>query len=497
MTDMELILQPTKEAYLKLSLVDNRYQEIDQLEGELIDLSLTISAESDIRRVASANLHFDLLGAGTGDFITNYFGRWMQQMVWLYYGIYDKQLTQIRWFLLGSFLFTSSSYTYDASNRQLSLSLADMMSAMTEERGSQIGYSLMFPADSNIADALESTIARFSNYKATDICQFEDTVPYDITIGMGGYPLTALKKLVELYPWYEQFYTTEGVYTARRIPTAMEDSVTIGADDLCKAVISETGSVDYREVKNCTEIWGRNIDANYTATDCISTGIMYGLIMGSEFSAYEDGMLVCFTADEDNKEGQHLSIENMSSYPIMVESGIGQRRVITAGEMKAMTTYVVRYTDNQFILQGEAQIHVMCMEYNVRPSDTEITGLKAFHNCNDLQIVVNPDSPFACDRIGIIKQVLYDGDYASIYTTQLAHERASYENWKTTRLQDSITLETLFIPWLDVNQKVAYKSVVTGETWQYIIRSIEVSPMSGIMNIKMVRFYPLYPWLEG
>ena len=31
-------------------------------------------------------------------------------------------------------------------------------------------------------------------------------------------------------------------------------------------------------------------------------------------------------------------------------------------------------------------------------------------------------------------------------------ERAEYENWKSTRLQDSISLE-MMIPWLHVNKK--------------------------------------------
>ena len=58
-----------------------------------------------------------------------------------------------------------------------------------------------------------------------------------------------------------------------------------------------------------------------------------------------------------------------------------------------------------------------------------------------------------------------------------------------------MTLESLFVPWLDVNQKVGYTLISTGETAQYVIQEISVNPISGTMTLTMVRFRPLYPWL--
>lgn len=158
-------------------------------------------------------------------------------------------------------------------------------------------------------------------------------------------------------------------------------------------------------------------------------------------------------------------------------------------------SYVVKYVDEKFILQGEEIIHAMCMEYTKRPSNAKIQELKAFNDCENIMIIVNPGSIFACDVIGEARQVLYDGDYANIDTTQLAYERAAYENWKSTRIIETLTLETLFVPWLDVNQKVMYTLIATGETAQYVIQEISVNPISGTMTLTMVRFRPLYPWL--
>lgn len=492
MTDLDLVLQPSKQAYVKLTLLDTSYWEIGELQGELVEISLTVSANSDIRRVSSVTLHI----RDAEQLEEGYLTSWVERMVRMYYGIYDPDTGEIRYWLLGSFLFTATSYTIDALNHQMSLSIADMMAAATQERGSQIGYGMKYPAGSSIANSLQATVARFSPYKKYDICEFEDTVPYDIEPAMGSYPIDAMKSLVGLFPWYEQFYSKDGVYTVRQIPTTLNTPVVMSADELRKVVISEKGGdVHYSAIKNCTEIWGKEIDPNYTATSCENASGVYTLTIHSTYTTYENGALIAFAPDTSCVANQQLRVGNLAAYNIVVEEGDGDLRNITQGELVKDVLYVVKYRDQQFILQGEAQVHVMCMEYNAMPSDTEILGLKAFHGCNNIRFVINPESPFACDRIHVVKQVLADGDYANINTTELAYERAVYENWKAARVQESLQIETLFLPWLDVNEKVEYTSLATGQTNQYLIQSIEVSPYTGVMNITMLRFYPLYPWM--
>lgn len=492
MTDLELVTQQTKVIYLKISLLDSAYQEIEQLQGEMVELSLTADGDSDIRRVSTLVMHID----DAMELATNYFGIWMDRMVWLSYGIFDNETNNIKWWLLGSFLFSASSYTFDVSNHQLSLSLVDMMAAATQERGSQVGYGIKFPAGSSISNALQATVARFSPYKECNICEFEDVIPYDIEGAMGSYPITVLKSLVSLFSWYEQFYSRDGVYTVRRIPTALGESAVMQAEDMEQVIIKEGGNVSYADIKNCTEIWGKEIDPNYTARSCVSSGNTYVLTIHDTYETYEDGALIAFTPDSNSGQAQKMRIGELESYDVLVENGDGTKRKLNSDELVAGVLYVVKYVNEQFILQGEALIHVMCMEYNVMPSDSEILGLKAFHGCENIKFVIDPTSPYACDRIGIVKQVLHDGEYSNIYTTQLAYERATYENWKSTRLQDNITLEALFIPWLDVNQKIEYRSIATGETHQYLIRKIDVNPMSGTMTLTLTRFYPLYPWMS-
>ena len=492
MTDFELITNPNKCVYLKVSLLNDGYQEVETLEGEMLELSLTISSESSIRRIANASFHIE----DSVDLGTNYFGLWLDRMVQLSYGVQDLTQKNVRWFLLGSFLFTSSSYRFDVGNRQLNLSIADMMAAATEERGSQIGTDVEYLEGTEIKDALASTVGRFSPYKRYEIVEFEDKLPYDIIIPRGSYPYEALKKIIDLFPWYEQFYSKDGVYTVKKVAITMSEPVVLTNKEMEQIIISEDGNMSYADIKNTTEIWGKNIDANYTAEECVSASGVYELTIHSTYEHYEEGSLICFTPDEVNGDNQKIKAQDLEAYAIWTESGNGTLTPITKGLMQPERAYVVKYQDKKFLLQGEATIHAMCMEYTQMPNEQAIAYLKEFYNCNDIQIVVNPESRFACDVIGVKAQVLSDGDFANIYTTQLAHERAAYENWKSTRLQDSLTIDTLFVPWLDVNQKIEYTSIATGITAQYLVKKIQVKPSSGTMTISLVKFYPLYPWLE-
>ena len=117
------------------------------------------------------------------------------------------------------------------------------------------------------------------------------------------------------------------------------------------------------------------------------------------------------------------------------------------------------------------------------------------NDCRTIGYVVNPDSPYTVDKIGEIRQVLTGGEYDDITTSQLALERASYENWKKTRLNDGVTLTAVLIPFMEVNKKIEYTSPRTGEKRAYLVKQITMDFASSTMTLELSRFYPYYPWL--
>ena len=105
----------------------------------------------------------------------------------------------------------------------------------------------------------------------------------------------------------------------------------------------------------------------------------------------------------------------------------------------------------------------------------------------------NPDSPFCVAKLGPKVLVCSGGDYDKIATDYLANQRAEYECYLHTRLEDSITLKALIVPWLDVNKKIRYRSAATGETHDYIVKVVSFDLTNGTMTVGAIRFYPLYP----
>ena len=94
-----------------------------------------------------------------------------------------------------------------------------------------------------------------------------------------------------------------------------------------------------------------------------------------------------------------------------------------------------------------------------------------------------------------IRQPLSGGEFENIYSSELAQQRAEYEVWKSTRLQEQTEFTMITVPFLDVNQKIEFTSLRTGVKKQYITKSISGDLMSGIMSVNAIKFYPLYPFI--
>ena len=107
----------------------------------------------------------------------------------------------------------------------------------------------------------------------------------------------------------------------------------------------------------------------------------------------------------------------------------------------------------------------------------------------------NPQSPFYINgSIGQIRIPLYGDDYENIQSDELALERAKYEIYLRCRLNDSISITTVPIYYLDVNWKTNYQPLGQDIINQYIIQSISIDlSAGGKQTINMSRFYPLYP----
>ena len=186
---------------------------------------------------------------------------------------------------------------------------------------------------------------------------------------------------------------------------------------------------------------------------------------------------------------------------------------IDANQLKSNNVYSFKIKkkriDGNNVLQayllGQWQVHAINVLTDGSSSGKYITSsdggqyelyskeyFKKFYNCERVDMTVVPDSPFTIQKIGEIPDTKIGGEYDNITSTDLAADRAKWENWKNCRLTDNITITTAFLPFLDVNKKVSYKPSNSEEENQYIISSISHDFSGFTTTITMYRFYPLY-----
>lgn len=494
--DLELLLSHNKKIRVEATLLDNNYQKLESMSGKIKSAPYNISSESDIRRTCSLTLTIPKKDRIRLDFKNT----WIDRMVDLSCGIFDNLSQDYVWYDLGRMLMVDGNTTFDASTQEVKLSLMDLMASLTSDRGSQMGLEMLIPAGSNVRNSIIAIVTSFSPFKRYNVCEFDDVIPYDLIINAGSYPYDALKEILNLFPTYEMFYDKEGIFTVQKIPTKIEDAIDLGKDILDNTIIKYGDSVKMSNIKNTTEIWGRELNATYTATSCESNGTRYDVTIDETFEELVVGDTYCITPKITSVEGQTMKIQDTAEYKLYEQSGDGTYKDLTMGKMIADIPYVVKYVDEKFVFQGELNIHVIVQEIVEEPSLDTKHDYKNSNACREVQWVVNPESPFACvvNSIGKIdreiRQVLQGGEYSNIYTTELAYERARYENWLRTRLQDTVTFDAILIPWMDVNNKIEFTAPDSGDVGIYIVQTIDYDFAKWTMSVKCSRFYPYYPW---
>jgi len=521
--DIAAINQTNHIVMYKLELLDEYLLVTSEVTANAKDVTFNIDAESDMRRTGTVTL----IITDKSWVEENFELGWMDKFVRFSVGIMYNG--DYRWYKLGTMIVSSDAFHYDATTNELQLTLTDIMGYLNGERGSQIGTAVKIAVDSVIKDQIEATIARWSLLKRTEVEEFPDVIPYDLTFNEGIYPYEILKKVLSLFPWYEQYFDTEGVYHAGKIPMRISEPCVLTPSDIDDLVISEKRSMNFSNIKNSTEIWGKRIAADYIATTCETVDGSYKIGFLTPLETIEANKKYCFTPDVDSpanptitftlqttaqngETGEPTTTTTTEVVPILNSDG----SALPAKALVKGRAYVLRCifsTSNgelvkTLYLMGQKQIHVIVREMNLAPSADAKQFDKMRTDCEDIRYIINPESPFACDRYnnsdnaherfsiqnGELRQVLKDGDYASIMTTELAYQRGEYENYLRCRMNTDVELTTILIPFIDVNQKIEYTSPVTGVANQYIVKSVNMDVSNFTMTMKLSRFYNYYPF---
>lgn len=489
--DLEILRQSDRRVYSKIELLNKDFKTVGKLEGELIDDSYSIDSDSDIR----TTYNLTLVVKDSSFLIGNDKKIWFDKYIRFYIGLYHIRSKEIVWYPMGVFLFNDVGYSYSAETQELSLSCVDRMAELTGDRNGYIaGLSLKIEAGSSIRNAMKDTVTQLGKVRKYRIEDVNKTVPYDLEFGTGVSVYEIVKELRDLYPGWETYFDDE-YFICQPYPTCLSDPIVLDAETIAPLVISENTDIDFKGVYNVAEVWGKCLETDYYSNAVTYANNTYSAAYGTVPSLV-DGTMFGFYAPNDNLVSSSFKVDNFTAYPIIGENN----ETIQAGRIKKDSMYVVKY-----VVSGSSSYFYFCGEYQicavVKLVSTEPTAEKKEADLIDeptrnITYVVEPNSPFCSDleSMGEIRQVLSDGEYANIYSEDLATQRAKYEVWKATDLLDVISLEMLEVPWLGVNQKIEYRSSTTGLTQQYIVKTKSGSSTGSVMTLNCVKFQPLYSW---
>ena len=457
-------LQNMQSRYIWLELLNYNFQTVDELSGVAISGSINIDANADVRRTGSIELvvkdsTFEVQSGGK---------IWLDKYIRVWVGIASLYTGEIERVNCGLYIIDAPSYKYNVNTNILTLNLLDLMAKLTGIRNGYLkGIPTVIKAGESIRKAIIDTLGLggFTQY-VVDEPPSPGTVPNDLEFSQGSTIYDVLSGLRDIYPNYEMYFDTDGVFYYKPIPTGYNEPISADDSLFNHIVISEDLTTDFQNVKNSIEVYGRIHEPSHysTATSVSDTTISLTI---ADISVYVEDLIYGFTlTDNTGIVNPSLKINSLASYPIKTDDG------------------------NPAIIQAEAGEVYYCVQFK---GDywRWLGHLQAYGFAEDL----NEQSPFYVGgTVGRIRLPLYDGEYANCITDDLAQQRAEYELWKHTNLNNSLTLGVIPVYWLDVNILVEYTLKRNNVKNQYLIKSINLGlAPTDTATIEMIQYYPDTP----
>ncbi|MCM1234799.1 MAG: DUF5048 domain-containing protein [Ruminococcus flavefaciens] len=543
--DLLIVLQHSADPKLRLNIevLDSKERIIDTLNCGLAGGSMSINGESDIRRTANFIIQPTLKEKIK---LTENSLLWLNKDIRISVGLYNPRARQYKYYPLGYYVYTDTSGTYNATSDNLTINCADFMKKLDGTKNGQLGSLVIsYPAykeDEETGEVIEyylirdivietlEKLARITRHRIDDIGEYKglpeyndewekyrdeninwNANPFDQEFSAGCSVLSILATFRDLYPNYEMFFDMEdNTFICQLKPMCYEDDIILDHSFLQRALISENTTVDMTTVRNVCEVWGQVIDVDFYSEECTYEDNTYSSTVSGYEEEYFNGDTIGLKIPADNKEGVSININDLGDIPIMNEA---TEEPIQSGVMKADNVYVFKIKKKRIdghdvimaYLLGQWQVHAINVLTNGKKSGQFVTSsdgeeyelyskeyFQKFYNCDRVDMTIVADSPFTVEKLGEIPDVKVNGEFENITSDDLAADRAKWENWKTSRLTDNITITTILLPFLDVNKKVSYKRSDSDREHQYIISSISHDFEGYTTTITMYRFYPLY-----
>ena len=282
-------LQSIRNIDCKLFVLDYDYTILDEISGKTESISLSVNAESDIRRTANINIALKDDSRQTNSNIFYWqVGNpyWFDKYIQIYVAIQDVQTQEYVWVNEGIYMVNSPTISYDATSNSLSFEAVDLMSKMTGLRNGQLeGMTYTIPVGSTITGAIKTLLIEqgFDKYIVFDPPY--NYVPQEINIDVGGTAYDLLCQLRDINSNWEMFFDVDGVFHFQQIPSGKviidpesgeegEPTPVVDQTVWDKLNVSYNLDTNFEDVKNYVEVLGKVHEPNEYGTVTINDNVL-------------------------------------------------------------------------------------------------------------------------------------------------------------------------------------------------------------------------------
>ena len=323
-------------------------------------------------------------------------------------------------------------------------------------------------------------------------------LPYDLKYEVGCTVGTILSEIAELYPNCQMYFDIYNNFCFNLIPSCEYEPITLDNEYLQEILISdnsESVTYDIKNIKNITEVFGSIHEVDRTSTSCSLSTNIYTITLDN-YEGYSSGDIIAFTPNASNIANTKVRINSLNTLPLYYEytTDYIDKGLLEKGKMYVIQIKRVNGNLLAYYL-GQYQPHALCvLTDNANDSKYTKSYFAKKYNCDvrNITLRVEKNSPFTVQRLGEVLDVKTGDEFENIISDSVAVENAIYYNRKSTSMNDTVTITTKMIPFLDVNVKVEYQKQQDNEVKQYIVKSVSNDTESNITHITMYRFYPLY-----
>ena len=282
--EYQITTQSTRRLHTKIYILNSHMQRCDEISGVVLDgASFNCDSNSDIRRTCSISLY-----PKNNKFAVNFGSNiWMDKYVQIYVGIESlSDPEDIVYTNMGVYIIENPSRTYDATTNTLTINGIDLMAKFTGLRNGYLeGVKYEIPAGSSIKGAMMNCVklAGFTKYIIEEPSP-TPTVPNKIASSLGDPIYNLMTQLRDINSNYQMYFDVDGVFHFERIPSGSNEAIMVDDSIWNKTLLSYTNDINFDDVKNYIEVFGKTQDiVHYADVEEVIAGMSSQDILGYNY----------------------------------------------------------------------------------------------------------------------------------------------------------------------------------------------------------------------